>query len=233
MLARGQHLGMKVYADSPVRRTRQVVGDLLVVIWVLAWLLIARIVHGSVLLLAEPGLQIEAAGSGLADRLRDAGSTVAGAPLIGDDLRGPFDGAGDAADRLAAAGTSQVEAVEQIAMWLGLSVGAIPVLVALAIHLPLRWRFVREATAGQRFIDAAEDLDLFALRALARQPMHRLARVSDDPAGAWRRRDPALVRELAVLELRDVGLAPPPEPLSGSSDAPAVGQARFRTASRR
>lgn len=202
---------MKLYADSPTRRTRQVVTDLLVVIWVLSWLLIARVVHGTILLLAEPGEQIEAAGSGLADRLRDAGSTVAQAPLIGDELRGPLDGAGDAADRLAAAGTAQVEAVEQVALWLGLSVGAIPVLVALAIYLPLRWRFVREATAGQRFIDAAEDLDLFALRALARQPMHRLARISDDPAGAWRRREPAVVHELAVLELREVGLHPPAE----------------------
>lgn len=202
---------MKIYADSPVRRTRQVVTDLLVVIWVLGWLMVARVVHETILLLAEPGEQIEAAGSGLADRLRDAGSTVAGAPLIGDDLRGPFDGAGDAADRLAAAGTSQVEAVEQVAVWVGVSVGAIPVLLALAIHLPLRWRFVREATAGQRFIDSADDLDLFALRALARQPMHRLARISDDPAGAWRRQDPGVVRELAVLELREVGLTPPAE----------------------
>ena len=58
--------------------------------------------------------------------------------------------------------------------------------------------------------DAAEDLDLFALRALSRQPMHRLARISDDPAGAWRRRDPAVVRRLAELELRTVGLKPPP-----------------------
>ena len=55
----------------------------------------------------------------------------------------------------------------------------------------------------------SEDLDLFALRALARQPMHRLAKISDDPAGAWRRGDPEVVRRLAVLELREVGLKPP------------------------
>ena len=45
---------------------------------------------------------------------------------------------------------------------------------------------------------------------LAGQPMHRLARISDDPAGAWRRRDAAVVRRLAELELRTVGLEPPP-----------------------
>jgi hypothetical protein len=32
--------------------------------------------------------------------------------------------------------------------------------------------------------------------------------VSDDPAGDWRRRDAAVVRRLAELELADVGLRP-------------------------
>ena len=77
-----------------------------------------------------------------------------------------------------------------------------------AIWGPLRWRFVREATAGARFIDCADDLDLFALRALAHQPMRVLARISDDPAGEWRSRDPEVVRRLAELELADVGLRP-------------------------
>ena len=76
------------------------------------------------------------------------------------------------------------------------------------MYLPLRWRFVREATAGQRFVDSGSDLDLFALRAMANQPLHRLARISDDPVRAWRDGDPDVVRALAVLELRDVGLPP-------------------------
>ena len=116
-------------------------------------------------------------------------------------MRSPFDGAGDAADQIAAAGTAQVEAVETLAFWLRLIVAAIPILVVLAIYLPLRWRFAREATAGQRFIDADADLDLFALRAMANQPMHRLARISDDPVRAWRESDADVVRALAVLEL--------------------------------
>ena len=54
-------------------------------------------------------------------------------PLVGDEVRAPFEGAGDAADQLADAGTAQVEAVTELAFWLGLSVGAIPVLIALAV----------------------------------------------------------------------------------------------------
>jgi hypothetical protein len=201
---------MKVYADSPARRTRQLVGDLLLVVWVVFWVWVAANVHEVTMRLATPGERLNAAGGGLADRLRDAGDTVAGLPVVGDEARSPFDGAGGAADAIADAGAAQAEAVEQLALWLGLSIGAIPVLVVAVFYLPLRWRFTRQAGAAQRFIDADEDLDLFALRAMANQPMHRLASVTDDPAGAWRRRETAVVRSLAILELRDLGLRPPP-----------------------
>lgn len=200
---------MKLYADTPVRRSRQLAGDLLLVGWVLGWLKLASVVREATLSLARPGEEISAAGSGLAERLRAAGSAVEGVPVVGDEVSAPFDGAGGAAERIAAAGDAQVEAVGELAYWLGLSVGAIPVLLALALYLPLRWRFVREASAGARFVDSSDDLDLFALRAMARQPMHRLARVSSDPAGAWRAGDPGVIQRLAELELRDSGLRMP------------------------
>ena len=81
-----------------------------------------------------------------------------------------------------------------------------PVLVT---WLPVRVRFARRAGAAQRFLDSGADLDLFALRAMAHQPLHVLARITDDPAGAWRRADEPVVRRLAELELRAVGMRPP------------------------
>jgi hypothetical protein len=203
---------MKLYADGQVRRTRQVLTDLLVVAWVALWLRLAGVVHDATLGLATPGREIQAAGGGLAARLRDAGSAVGGLPLVGDKARSPLEGAGRAADEIAAAGASQVEAVQHLAFWLGLVVAAIPILVLLAVWAPRRWRFVRQATAGQRFIDSSADLELFALRAMAHQPMHRLARISSDPVRAWRSGDTEVVRALATLELREAGLVPPPGP---------------------
>ena len=200
---------MKLYADGTARRTRQMLGDLLLVLWVVLWIRLAPVVHDATLALATPGRKIEAAGGGLAARLRDAGSAVGDVPLVGDQVRSPFDGAGRAADQIADAGTSQVAAVEHLAHWLGLAVGALPILLVVLVYLPLRWRFVREASAGQRFIDSSADLDLFALRAMSRQPMHRIARISPDPVRAWREGDPDVVRALAVLELKDAGLSPP------------------------
>ncbi len=210
---------MKIYADSEVRRSLQMVGDLLLVVWVYLWVQLALVVRDATLTLAEPGQQISDAGNGLAGQLRDAGRTVGDLPLVGGDVRAPFDGAGGAAERIAAAGDAQVQAVHDLAFWLGLAIGAIPILIALAVYLPLRWRFIRQATAGRRFVDATEDLDLFALRAMARQPLHRLARISDDPAGAWRRGDAAVVRRLAALELRDSGLSLPEPADSGTASA--------------
>ncbi len=201
---------MKIYADSPAHRARQTLGDLLVLVWVAVWVRIALVVHDSTLKLGTPGERISEAGHGMADGLREAGGAAAELPVVGDDVRGPFDGAGAAAEQLAGAGDAQVEAVTHLAFWLGLAVGAIPILIVLGFYLPLRIRFAREATAGQRFIDDADDLDLFALRAMARQPMHRLARISSDPAGAWRQRDAAVIRALAELELKDAGLGTPP-----------------------
>jgi hypothetical protein len=200
---------MKLYADSPVRRSLQLLADVALVVWIFVWVQTALVVRDATLALGQPGAQIDQAGTGLADRMREAGGAVGDVPLVGDRARAPLDGAGDAAEQIAAAGRAQVEAVGTLAFWLGLAVGAIPVLIALAIHLPLRWRFVREATAGRRYVDSAADLDLFALRAMARQPLHRLARISDDPAAAWRRGDTEVVRALAVLELRHSGLSLP------------------------
>jgi len=199
---------MKLYADTPARRTMQVLADLMFVGWLVLWVWIGMAVHDGTMELAGPARQTDSAATSMADQLRDAGGRLGEAPLVGDELAVPFDKAADASDGLAAAGRDTVSAVERLALLLGLSVALIPILIAAAIHLPLRWRFVREATAGARFIDAQEDLDLFALRALANQPMRVLAKISDDPAGAWRARDPDVVRRLAALELADVGLRP-------------------------
>jgi len=198
-----------MYAATPARATRQIVADLLFVLWLVAWVWIASTVHDTTMLLAEPGRQTEDSATSLSGHLRDAGSALDEVPVVGDEVAAPFGSAADASDGLADAGRASVEAVEKLAFWLGLSVGAIPILVVAAFFAPIRYRFVREASAGQRFVDAGEDLDLFALRALAHQPMHVLARVSSDPVGQWRRRDPEVTLALAELELRANGLRPP------------------------
>ena len=200
---------MTLYADLPLRRALQVTGDLALLVWIWIWIEVAGSVRDATLGLAGPGRRIDASATDLAGRLRDAGDRVSGLPLVGEEVRSPFDGAGGAAEGIAGAGRDQVAAVESLAHWLGLTVALVPILLVLLLWLPRRVRFVRRATAGRRLLDSRADLDLFALRAMAHQPLHVLARVHDDPAGAWRRGDPGVVDALARLELRAVGLRPP------------------------
>lgn len=201
---------MKLYADTATRFTRQIVADCVFVCWVLAWVAIGDAVHDGTMALADPGERIESSATSLADSMTEAGDFLGEVPLIGDGAATPFDKASDASDSLAAAGRAEVEAVQKLAFWLGITIAVIPILVVGAFYLPGRVRFVREATAGQRFVDSVADDELFALRAMANQPMHVLARVTDDPVGALRRGDTEVVRALAALEMRTVGLRPRP-----------------------
>ncbi len=204
-----------VYADLSARRSRQVLGDVLALVWVWLWWTLARGVHDATLALTGPGRQLRESGTGLGEGLRSAGERVAGLPLVGDDVASPFQRAGEAADRVAAAGQTQVDAVQTLATWLGVTVFLVPVLLVLVPYLALRFVGVRRAQDVRSVRDAGTGLDLLALRALSTQPLGRLASTVTDPAGAWRRGDPDVVRRLAELELRSVGLAPTrPSPTS-------------------
>jgi hypothetical protein len=200
---------MKLYADAPVRRSRQFTGDLLFLVWLVGWVLIGHAVQHGTADLAGIGRQTDHSATSLAKGLSDAGSSLDGLPVVGGSVSAPFDQMSSASDALAAAGRNQVTAVERLSWVLGVSIALIPILCVGVFFVPSRWRFAREATAATRLIDGTEDLDLFALRALTRQPMHVLAKISDDPAGAWRARDPQVVTALAAIELRDCGLEVP------------------------
>jgi hypothetical protein len=200
---------VKLYSDVGMQRFGQVIGDLLLVGWIAFCTALGLTVFKITNALGAPGRKASEAGDGLAEDLRRMSEPVGKVPAVGDQLRAPIDGAASAAARLAQAGRDQAHAVEQLAYLLaGVTIG-LPVLFAVLIWLPRRIRFSRRATAAQKFIDDAADLDLFALRAMANQPMQRLAKISDDPVTAWREGDSAVIAQLADLELRSSGLRAP------------------------
>ena len=200
---------MKLYADLPARRTLQMLADITVFAWVALWAWLGRTVHDATMRLAEPGRTLQGAGSGFRDQMGQAGRSVSDVPLVGDQLAEPFERAGGAGTSIEQAGSDLVDAVTSLALLLGWVTALVPIGLVVFVWAVLRGRFVRRATAAQQFIDSAADLDLFALRAMATQPMHRLAGISDDPTGGWRARDPRVIAALAQLELRNCGLRPP------------------------
>jgi hypothetical protein len=201
---------MKLYSDIPARRTVQVAADVGIVLWVVLWVRIAARVQDATMALAAPGRSLAGAGGSFRDTMAGAGDNVDDLPLLEDRIATPFRSAAGVGTEIERAGTDLVTAVERLSLVLALTTALVPILIVGSVWLLLRVRFVRRAGAAQRFIDAAPDLDLFALRAMANQPMPRLARVSDDPAGAWRRGDLEVIHALALLELRESGLRPPP-----------------------
>jgi uncharacterized membrane protein len=201
---------MKIYSDIPARRARQTLGDAWLVLWSLLWVWAALRLHDLVLNLATPGQAVADGATRLAGSIVDAGEAVASVPLVGDTLGSPFDSMASAALSIADAGQAEVDAVGKLATFLAIALAVVAIASFAVFWVPIRLAFVRRATAAQRFVDANEDLDLFALRAMARQPLHVLARISDDPAGAWRRQDRHVIHALATLELKEEGLRPPP-----------------------
>ncbi len=202
---------MKLYSDIPGRRAVQMATDVGIVVWVVLWVRIAQRVHDAAMALAAPGRSLADAGISFRDTMSGAGDGVDNLPLLADRVATPFRSAAGVGGEIEKAGTDLVSAVERVSLLLALTTAVVPIVIVGATWLVLRSRFVRRATAAQRFIDAEPDLDLFALRAMANQPMPRLARVCDDPAGAWRRGDVDVIHALALLELRDSGLHPPPQ----------------------
>lgn len=200
---------MKFYADLPGRRLVQILADLGLVAWIALWAWVGRKVHDVTMALAEPGRQLQGAGAGFRDKLTSAGDGLDDLPILDDRIAGPFRSAAGAGTDIEKAGTDLVSAVERLSLLIGWTTALVPILIMAIWWALARGRFVRRASAAQRFIDADDDLDLFALRAMANQPMAALAKVSADPSGAWRRGERDTIRALALLELKDSGLRPP------------------------
>jgi hypothetical protein len=198
---------MKVYAETASRRARQLLTDLLVVAWVTASVLAGLAVRRLVDELARPGQAVEQAGNRVANGMGGVQDQLGRVPGIGGGLRAPFQRLGEAGQALAGAGAAQQQVVHELALWLGILVALIPVVVVLMVWLPGRVRWIREATAASRLRRdlGADDLGLFALRAIAHRPLRDLRRVSPDPVADLQRGD---YGALAALELRALGLRP-------------------------
>ncbi|GAA1027907.1 hypothetical protein GCM10009557_11040 [Virgisporangium ochraceum] len=198
--------GVKLYAEKPGTALRQLITDILAVLWVYLWVRLSKGVYDSIEKLAVPGEKLEDAGDSLAQQLRDAGGKVKRVPIAGDDLAGPFTSAGDDAAARAEAGQQQQEVVHNVA--LGMSVGllVLSLSVVLLFWLPRRLRWIERASAAAKMRGTAAGKDLLALRALATQPLTKLVALDPDIAAAWRRGDADAVARLAKLELGGSGL---------------------------
>lgn len=191
-----------IYAETPPVRTRQIVSDIAVAMWIVFWVVVGVQVHDLVTVLAVPGEQLSEAGASLASGARRIRDAVEGTPLIGGGLAAPFAALGDAGRDLGAVGEATRRAAHRLAWWLSLVTAGAPIALVLVPKLLGRMAWMRRASAAGDLRDDPGAMRLLALRAVATRPLHELRAVSADPVRDLEER-PEL---LAALELRDLGL---------------------------
>ena len=73
---------MKIYSDFAGRRTRQIIADVLALVAIALWVWFGSTVFALVNGLAVFGVQMENAGAGFAETMKEVGETLGGIPLI-------------------------------------------------------------------------------------------------------------------------------------------------------
>ncbi|WP_026211979.1 hypothetical protein [Longispora albida] len=197
---------MKVYAELPARRTRQIVSDLCALAWAALWGWVAYLIHQTIQELnrvtqavTKDGTRLEGSLNGAADSARDI-------PLVGKTLGQKLADAAGVAQSIAKSGQEGTETIGQVALFAAIAVVVGAVVPVLALWLFLRVRWVYRARTAVRLRDLPGGLDLLALRALSSATLKQLTRADPDPAGGWRSGDEGTIGRLALLELATLGL---------------------------
>jgi hypothetical protein len=194
------------YSTRPLRLFGQLISDITISVWTLIWVFVGLAVHDAIATIADAGRQVENGSKGIAGNLASAGHGAQHIPLVGDALSKPLTAASDAAMDMAGAGHSLDTTASWLAVLLALAVASPPILAVTMPWLFLRLRFFRRKWTVTALAATAAGQQLLALRALANRSPAKLAAVSADPVGAWRREDPVTIYRLAVLELRAAGI---------------------------
>ncbi|MEV3855390.1 hypothetical protein AB0J38_13810 [Streptomyces sp. NPDC050095] len=182
------------YAHQPGRRTRQALGDGAALLWVGGWAATAVVAHRLITLSA-----------GLHARPR--------IPLLGPRMNGTLHDVARASDRLAGAAPSGAGPTQALALLAAVALFVVPVGLLLALWLPRRLRWVRQAAAARDLAATEDGRELLALRALLR-PLDEVGRTADalpdttpgSLAEGWREGDPETLDALAEAELVRLGL---------------------------
>ena len=143
---------MKWYADSPGRRTFQIVADVFLLCFLAVCVWLGKEVNDGISTLRGPADGLTSAGDSFRDNMSGAAETVGGIPLVGDGLKSPFEALSGSGQRLADVGTSIASTVDTVARTVGIVVAVVPIVVALLVWAFFRIRFVRRATAASRLV---------------------------------------------------------------------------------
>jgi len=200
---------MRPYSDFAAQRTRQIIADTIAVVLIVISIVIGTQLGLGIAAIGLLGSGLASAGLGFQGSMAEVGESLAAIPLIGPGIAAPFSGASEAGATLAEAGSAFQSAMGVLGFVVGFLVAAGPIAVLLLVWLLPRLRFAIRAGRLHGAASSGAPLDLLALRALVHRRLPKVEAIGADPAGAWRRGDERVIRELAALELRAAGVRLP------------------------
>lgn len=198
---------LKLYSEVPRQRRRQITSDVIVVVLVLFFVWVGTVVHDTVASLGVLATGVKEAGQTVEGGFTSVADAVSQVPVVGEAIGGAIAGAGEGTGgNLADLGQSGEDAVNRLAMILGLVTALLPILVLLAVVVPRRVRRLRNLSVASRVLIDLHDPErrrLLAMRAAFGLPYDELLAYTPDPLG-----DLAAGRHdaLVAAALADVGL---------------------------
>jgi hypothetical protein len=201
---------LTLYPSLPEARNRQILRDALTLILVAFFIWCGVKVHDVVASLTVLGTAVQDAGSNVQNSFDSVGNAVSGIPVVGGALADAFHNAGQGTGgNVAESAKASVDAINRLALVLGLVTAVLPIAVLAAVGLPRRIRGIREMTAATRMtqidLDDPERRRLLAMRAAFGLPFRELLPYTSDPLGDLARGD---YDALIAAALADAGLMP-------------------------
>ena len=206
---------MHVWSERPGSRAREIVADIVTLLWLTSWISLGIRLYGFLAHLAGAGRLVREGGHGITGAGETIGSALEGVPLIGEGaaegVRGALAGAGAP---LVTFGTDLERLLIVVSALLGLLLVAVAVVPWLNRYLPWRIAKWRRLNAASRAIrgprrgraEAIPDetlISLLASRAIHRLEYDELLEFTPDPFGDW---IAGRHERLAGAELDRVGL---------------------------
>lgn len=199
---------MRLYADTPLRRTRQLVADLLVLCWLAAALVVGSAAGWAIYRIGD---RLAQAGRQTADgarQLRSSADSVAAIPLVGSQVATPLRSLGTSLDTFGAGFGGDSTSLHRAGVAFGIAFALLGMIVPVLAWCLTRGRWiVRARTAGGPLTE--DDLEALAYAAAAGSGLRAIRRLPPGTVLAWSAGDPRARRELATLQLRGLGLRGP------------------------
>lgn len=198
---------MHLYAELPARRARQLLADLLLLVWVGAAIAVGAAAGLALWRIGDRTTSLAAQTASAAGQLRSSADTVASVPLVGGQVATPLRSLGQTFTSLGGALQGDTATLHRAGIAFGVAVAVLGVAVPVLAWCLTRGRWVRRAGALRGRL-GEDDLEALAVAAVATAGLRTLHRLPAGTVLAWRAGDPAARRAVAALGLRSLGLRP-------------------------